>query len=106
LAMLHLKRYDAAEQAARQALKLARPLPDMHFALGVSLGAQKRNLDEAVEHLDRAAASHPRARLAAIGFLAEAGRRSDAASRLEQYLRLSGDSPDRKNLELLLAQLK
>ena len=106
LAMLYLKRYDAAEEAARQALKLARPLPEMHFALGVSLGAQRRNLDEAIEHLDRAAASHPRARLAAVQFLVEAGRRSDAASRLEQYLRVSGDSPDRKNLELLLAQLK
>jgi Tfp pilus assembly protein PilF len=106
LAMLHLKRYDAAEEAARRALKLARPLPEMHFALGVSLGAQRRNLNEAIEHLDRAAASHPRARLAAVRFLAEAGRRSDAARRLEQYLSLSGDSPDRKNLESLLARLK
>ena len=78
----------------------------MDFALGLSLGAQRRNLDEAIEHLDRAAASHPRARLAAVKFLAEAGRRSDAAGRLEQYLRVSGDSADRKDLESLLARLK
>ena len=106
LAMLHLKRYDAAEEAARQALKRARPLPEMDFTLGVSLGVQRRNLDEAIEHLDRAAASHPRARLAAVQFLVDAGRRSDAATRLEEYLRVSGDGPDRKNLESLLAQLK
>ena len=106
LAMLRLRRYDGAEQAARQALKLARPLPEMSFTLGVSLGAQRRNLDEAIEHLDRAAASDPRARLAAVRFLAEAGRLRDAATRLEQYLRVSGDTPDRRNLEMLLAQLK
>jgi tetratricopeptide (TPR) repeat protein len=42
-AMLHLKRYDAAEKAARKALTLARPLPEMSFILGLSLGAQRRN---------------------------------------------------------------
>jgi Tfp pilus assembly protein PilF len=106
LAMLQLKRYDAAEAAARQALKLARPLPEMDFTLGVSLGWQRRNIDEAIQHLDRAAASHPRARLAAVRFLAEAGRRKEAVTRLEQYLRVLGDSPDRKDLESLLAYLK
>ena len=78
----------------------------MHFALGVSLGAQGRNLDEAVHHLVRASQSFPRARLAAVRILAEAGRRSDAATRLEQYLRTSGDVGNRKELETLLTNLK
>jgi tetratricopeptide (TPR) repeat protein len=106
IAMLRLRRFGAAEEAARRSLKIVRPLPTMDYVLGVSLGAQNRNLDEAIEHLDQAAGSHPRAGVAAAQLLIEAGRRSDAAKRLGKYLRVCGDVQDRKDLESLLAQLK
>jgi tetratricopeptide (TPR) repeat protein len=106
MVMLKLERYAAAEEPARRALKIASPLPQMHFALGVSLAGQGRNLEEAILHFDRAAKSFPRARLAAVRLLVHAGRRSDAAGRLEEYLRASGDIDNRKELETLLANLK
>jgi Flp pilus assembly protein TadD len=106
MTMLKLERYAAAEEPARRALKLASPLPQMHFALGVSLAGQGRNLDEAILHFDRASKSFPRARLAAVTLLVHTGRRSDAATRLEEYLRAPGDIDNRKELETLLTNLK
>lgn len=106
VSMLRLQRFGAAEEAARRSLAIARPLPLMEYVLGLSLAAQNRNLTEAIEHLDRASATYPRAAAAAVRLLIAAGRRDDAATRLEKYLRVSGDVEGHKDLESLLATLK
>jgi tetratricopeptide (TPR) repeat protein len=106
IVMLRRQRWDAAEQAARRALNIAHPLPQMHYVLGLSLGLQRRNIEEAIENLDRAATAYPRARVAAVRVLMDAGRRTDAAGRLELYLRSSDGGEERKELESLLAQIR
>jgi tetratricopeptide (TPR) repeat protein len=105
ITMLRLQRYQPAEQEARRALKLGGSLPQMEFALGVSLGAQGKQLDEAVQHLDRAGSDIPRAKIAAVKLLAAAGRRDDALHRIEQYLRNSGNTQERNDLESLRSSL-
>ena len=106
IVMLRQQRWDLAEQEARRALTIAHPLPQMHYVLGLSLGAQGRNVEEALANLDRAAAAFPRARVASVRVLLDAGRATDAATRAEQYLRVSGNGDERKELESLLAQLQ
>ena len=78
--LMLMKRYEQAEAIARQVLQGQEGLSGMHEVLAVSLFRQRRHPGEAYEHLERAAAELPIARLLAANALAATGRITEAKS--------------------------
>ena len=58
----------------------------IHYILAASLIEEQGNLDEAIEHLERATSEVPRAHLTASDLLLQRGRRDAAVRHLEEYL--------------------
>lgn len=83
-------RNSEAEETARRAIKADPTSDKARFILALSLKAQNRSQDEALDNLHRVVAQFPRARLAAAEIFANKGDRNRAVQELQQFLR--GDS--------------
>jgi tetratricopeptide (TPR) repeat protein len=103
--LITLKRYPEAEQAARQSLKLDPTRDKAHFALGLSLEAQGRKLDEALGHLLMAAPKLPGAHVIAAEILARKGENNQAATELKEYLE-AGQPDNRQAVEAWIRKLQ
>lgn len=105
LAMLlvHEKAYEQAESVARHMLRNQQAVSGMHAVLAVTLIRQNRNLEEAHDHLRRAVAEFPMARLLAAHAFFETKRFSAAATQVREYLRTSAHVCEREKLESWLS---
>ena len=104
--LLKTKRYAEAGQAAGRILRRCAGSAKVHYVAAVSLLAGRGSRSEALEHLQRAEASIPKARLLAASILAHAGRRTDAAEELETYLRTADRYSRRPLVQKWLAELR
>jgi tetratricopeptide (TPR) repeat protein len=103
-ALLKMRRVVEAEQSARRALEVDRSNPGSSYLLGLSLAAQEKNDEEALQHLQRAAKRIPEARLTIVRIWARQGRLKEARTELQDYLQSGpADAAGAKNL---LAQLE
>jgi hypothetical protein len=106
LALLKLGRYGEAGQAADRIVKRGGGAPIAHFAMAVGLLAGGGSRSEALFHLRLASSHIPNARLLTARVLADAGRRADAASELEAYLRAQNGNAGLPGVEEWLAELR
>ena len=105
LLLLTLKRYPEAEIAARHMLG-GYYVSAMQGVLAVSLIAQRKDIDEALKHLEQAVAELPFVRLWAARSLGEIGRNDLAVIQVEDYLRLSAHDCERTSLEAWVASVR
>lgn len=107
LALYLLQRYREVLPLARQALRSDPSLLHVRYVLAVSLIAEHGDKKEALENLERAAAKFPDAHVMASNILAQIGRRAEAATQLEEYLRSAPkEETNRQEIETRLAQLR
>jgi tetratricopeptide (TPR) repeat protein len=99
LMLVSLKRYPEAEIVARRLLTGPSYLPVLHGVLAISLIGQRRNFDEAFDHLRLAAAEIPFITLLAARALAEVGKTSFAVDQVKAYLQSSAHECERQELE-------
>ncbi|HKW97434.1 MAG TPA: tetratricopeptide repeat protein [Bryobacteraceae bacterium] len=99
------KQYAEAEALARAALRKDEKFTRANYILGLSLVAEGKNQDEAVDHLDRAAREFPAARLEAAHLLVRKGSTGSAAAELRAYLSVP-DVKQRGVVEGWLARLE
>jgi tetratricopeptide (TPR) repeat protein len=104
--LLKLKQFSGAEQAARRALQLDHTRRSMEYALGASLAFQRRNPDDALKYLRRAAAEYPRARLVAANVLLETGQTSEAIGEVKLFLTSNVEAAERAQIEEWLARVR
>jgi len=107
LTLYMLTRYHDALPLARRALKLDPNLIYVRYVLALSLIAEHGDSKEALENLELAAPQFPEARVIASNILVQIGRRDEAASELEAYLRSAPKAESsRQEIEIRLAQLR
>lgn len=97
--LVSLKRYPDAEVAARRMLSGQSYIPEMHGALAMSLIGQRRNLDEALDHLRQATADFPYIKVMAARVLVEIGRPDLAVDQVRSYLQSSAHDCEREKLQ-------
>lgn len=85
LALIALKRYPEAAQAARRSLEVAPDYLPARYALGLTDAALNHCTAEAAENLKKAGERYPRARLAAARILACRGETAEAEAQLRAY---------------------
>lgn len=78
-------RYEEAERVARRGVELRKTDPKIRFLLGMSLVAQQKLMDEAVDNLTMAAEEFPEARLELSRMLVEKGDFERATRELERF---------------------
>ncbi len=103
--LVTLERPVEAETVARKALRLDGGHASARYLLGLALLQQQKNTSEALDHLQRASETLPRARLA----IAEAAQKRGDVERAKKELRAylnSGKLKDRQSVETWLAELK
>jgi tetratricopeptide (TPR) repeat protein len=99
------RRFDRAEDEARQAIHLDRYCAKAHYLLGYLLLARGASPDEAIENLKLARNEVPKSKLLLGQFYARNGKRVAAKQELREYLtRATGD--DRVKAERWLAELE
>lgn len=99
LLLVSLRHYPEAEAVARRTLAGQYCLPILHGVLSVSLVEQRKNIDEALEHLQFAVAEFPFFRLLAARAMIE-GRRPDLALiQVKAYLKSGAHDCERPALE-------
>jgi tetratricopeptide (TPR) repeat protein len=105
LAKMH--RFHEAGEVARRALKVAPGSGRVHYILAASLIEEHGDIDEAIEHMQRAASEILSAHLVASELLLQRGRRDAAKRQLEEYLLVAepGDAM-RPKVEARLAELQ
>jgi lipopolysaccharide biosynthesis regulator YciM len=86
IVLAKMKRLHEAGEVARRALKVVPGSGPVHYILAASLIEEHGNLDEAIEHMERAAPEVPKAHLVASDLLLQRGRRAAAVRHLEEYL--------------------
>jgi Flp pilus assembly protein TadD len=86
IVLAKMNRFHEAGEVARRALKVVPGSGRIHYILAASLIEEQGNLDEAIEHLERATSEVPRAHLTASDLLLQRGRRDAAVRHLEEYL--------------------
>jgi tetratricopeptide (TPR) repeat protein len=86
IVLAKMKRFREAGEVARRALKVVPGSGRVHYILAASLLEEDGNLDEAIEHMERATSEVPRAHLVASDLLLRRGRRDAAIRHLEEYL--------------------
>ncbi|MCS7025649.1 MAG: tetratricopeptide repeat protein [Bryobacteraceae bacterium] len=79
--------FEAAESASRKAIELQRLNRTARYLLGLSLTAQGKFTEEALENLRQASADHPDAHLEISRIYLETGRLAEAMTELEKYLK-------------------
>lgn len=90
-----LTRYSDAEESARLALKIDPSSEANHLFLGMSLAAQNKNEEEALENLEKSFKAFPAARITAAEILARHKKFTAATGELQDYLKTG--NPDRRN---------
>jgi Flp pilus assembly protein TadD len=104
LAKMH--KFHEAGEAARRALKVAPGSGRVHYILAASLIEEHGDMDEAIEHMQRAASEIPSAHLVASELLLQKGKRDAAKRQLEEYLLVAAPSDAmRPKVEARLAEL-
>ena len=103
-ALLKLHRFAEAEQSSRRAVEIDRSNGGSNYLVGLSLAAQEKNDDEAIQYLQRAAQQIPEARLTIVRIWARQGQLTQARTELEDYLRSGPANAD--SARSLLEQLK
>lgn len=104
-AMAVLGQYPESETSARAALAADEDLKEARFLLGFSRYKQAKYDQETIENLRWGAIQYPKARLYAAEILVQLGRKSEAATELQGYLKSSDQSVDRARVETWLSQL-
>jgi tetratricopeptide (TPR) repeat protein len=105
LAKMH--KFHEAGDVARRALKVSPGSGRVHYILAASLIEDHGNMDEAIEHMQRAASEIPSAHLVASDLLLQKGKRDAAKRQLEEYLLVAKpDDAMRPKVEALLAELQ
>src|SRR3984957_7340444 len=102
LLLLSLKRYPEAEIAARHMLGGGYYVSVLDSVLAISLIEQRKDINEALDHLKQSVTELPFVRLLAAHALAEIGRRELAAIQVKQYLQSSAHDCERPALEAWL----
>lgn len=103
LLLVSLKKYPEAETVARRLLNGRSYLPELHGVLAISLIGQRRNLDDALDHLRQAATEIPFIKLLAARALAETGEYTLAVDQVKAYLQTSAHECERQELEAWLS---
>jgi tetratricopeptide (TPR) repeat protein len=99
------RRFDQAEEEARQAIHLDRNCAKAHYLLGYLLFARGASPAEAIENLKLARNEVPKSKLLLGQFYAHSGERAAAKQELREYLtQATGD--DRVKAEHWLAELE
>jgi len=106
LLLVSLKRYPEAETVARRLLSAPSYLPELHGVLAISLISQRRNLDEALDHLRQAATEIPFITLLAARALAETGNATLAVDQVKAYLQSSAHECERQELEAWVSSVQ
>jgi tetratricopeptide (TPR) repeat protein len=107
IVLAQLGRYQEAIDAARRALKVVPNSGRVHYILAASLLITHGDIDEALDHLERAASEVPKAHLAAADVLIFRGRDQEAAKHLEEFLKVAPpDDKERPNAEARLATIR
>jgi hypothetical protein len=106
LLLVSLKRYPEAETVARRLLNGPSYLPELHGVLAISLIGQRRNLDEALNHLRQAATEIPFITLLAARALAEIGNATLAVDQVKAYLQSSAHECERQELEAWVSSVQ
>ena len=106
LLLVSLKRYPEAEIAARHMLSGGYYVSVLHGVLAISLIEQRKDINEALEHLKQAVTELPFVRLLAAHALAESGRPDLAVNQVKEYLRLSAHDCERPALEAWLTSVQ
>jgi tetratricopeptide (TPR) repeat protein len=101
--LLSMERYAEAETAARKAIRLDASGFSRYF-LGLALLQQQKNTSEALDNLQRASETVPRARLAIAEVVEKRGDIERAKKELRAYLNSAGPK-DRQSAETWLAEL-
>jgi tetratricopeptide (TPR) repeat protein len=104
--LLIVGRYTEAEAAARRAMKSDHGSDRARYVLALSLKAQNRASQEALNEFRRVVRQFPRARLASAEILLQQGHRDEAADELKQYLGGPITASDRKLAESWVAKLQ
>jgi tetratricopeptide (TPR) repeat protein len=105
LAKMH--KFHEAGEVARRALKVTPGSGRVHYILAASLIEDHGDIDEAIEHMQRAASEIPSAHLVASDLLLKKGKRDLAKRQLEEYLLVAKpDDTMRPKVEALLAELQ
>jgi len=102
--LLALGRSAEAETAARKAVRLDASNGISSYFLGLALLQQQKNTSEALDSLERASETFPRARLVIAGVVEKRGDVERAKKELRAYLN-SAKPKDRQSVETWLAQL-
>jgi tetratricopeptide (TPR) repeat protein len=97
--LVTLKQYKDAEIASRRMLDGGSYLPELHGVLAISLIGQRKNLDEALDHLRQAAAAFPYLMVLAAHAFMEIGRPELAVDQVKTYLQTSAHDCERKKLQ-------
>jgi tetratricopeptide (TPR) repeat protein len=107
IVLAKMRRFHEAGEVARRALKVAPSAGRIHYILAASLIEENGDMDEAIDHMQRAGADIPSAHLVAADLLLERGRRNEAVRQIEEYL-LVAPATDalRPKAEARLSQLQ
>lgn len=97
--LVSLKQYKDAEIAARRMLNGGLYLPELHGVLAISLIGQRKNFDDALDHLRLATAPFPYLRVLAADTFVEIGRPDLAVDQVKAYLQTSAHDCERKKLQ-------
>jgi len=100
-----LERPAEAETAARKAIRLDASSASARYFLGLALLHQQKNTSEALDNLQRASGTLPRARLAIAEVVEKRGDVERARNELQAYLN-SGKPEDREAVQTWLAKLR
>jgi Tfp pilus assembly protein PilF len=106
LLLVSLKRYPEAEIAARHMLGAGYYVYVLHSVLAISLIEQRKDMNEALEHLKQAVLELPFVRLLAAHALAETGQPDLAAIQVREYLQSSAHDCERPALEAWLTSVQ
>jgi tetratricopeptide (TPR) repeat protein len=107
IVLAKLRRFHEAGEVARRDLKVVPGSGRTHYILAASLIQEKGNMDEAIDHLERAGDDIPSAHLAASDLLLERGRRNEAVRQIEQFLLVASPSDAlRAKAEARLSELQ
>jgi tetratricopeptide (TPR) repeat protein len=107
IVLAKMNRFREAGEVARRALKVVPASGRIHYILAASLIEEHGNLDEAIEHMERAASEIPRAHLVASDLLLQRGKRDAAVRHLEEYLVMVPKADEmRPKVEARLAELQ
>jgi protein O-GlcNAc transferase len=73
------------EEAARKAIALDPAMARARYLLALSLYVQRKNADEALQHLSKITGEYPRANKLAAAVLWQAGKQEEARARLALF---------------------